>query len=130
MSTPTFRWLDDPPKLLGLEPQQWVWLILGGGSLAAILHFTGVPWRVATTLLIFVVGVPTALAMLGENVGPGINALLADAVRWRRHPHRYDPSAVAARGIGIVVIADNAPTPSRWRRRRARPAAPSTGDAL
>jgi hypothetical protein len=130
MSNPTFRWLDDPPKLAGLTFSQWLWLVLGGGSLGALLHFLHVPLQPAVILLIFVVGIPTALAVFGENVGPGINALLADAMRWRRHPHQYDPAAIAGYKVGLVVLDDDAPKRRRLSIRRARATHPSTpGDA-
>lgn len=126
MSNPTFRWLDDPPRFLGLTFANWIMLVVGGGGLAAVLHFAHVPWRPALILLIFVVGIPTALAVLGESVGPGVNELLVNALRWRAHPHHYDPAAVAAQKVGVVVPDDDAPKRRRLRLGRRWAASAST----
>jgi hypothetical protein len=122
---PVLRWLDDPPKFLGLSPVQWTVLLLGAGGLIALLHFAHVPTTPSLCLMVLLVGTPTAFVMLGEQGGPNVGQSLVDAVRWRRHPHHFDPSATP-KAPGLVV-AD--PEPSR-RARRRRSRSDRAGGAL
>lgn len=113
------RWLDDPPKMFGFTLGQWALGVFGGGGLTAILYFAHVPLTAAASILVLLVGTPMMFVRLSDE-GAGINltGLLRDAVRWRRHPHHYDPEG-AHRPAGLVVAAAE----SRHARRRARRAA-------
>jgi len=121
---PVLRWLDDPPKFLGLSALQWLYLIVGGGAAVALLHFGHVPLTPSLCILVMCVGLPAAFVMLSEQGGPNVTETLRDAVRWRRHPHHYDPAATPqAPG---VVVAD----PARSRRLRRRAKSDRAGGAL
>lgn len=111
---PVLRWLDDPPKFFNLSPMQWLYVLVVGGGLAALLHFAHVPLTPSLSGLILFVGTPTAFVILGEQGGPNVTQSLIDATRWRRHPHHYDPAAEPS-APGVVVAN---PQPSRRERRR------------
>lgn len=126
---PVLRWLDDPPKLFGFTVVQWALIVFGGGGLAALLYVARVPVTPAACVMVIVVGVPTAFLRLSdEGAGVSLTTLLADALRWRSHPHRYDPEGAHA-PAGVVVAAAES-SRRRARSRRGRIAADRAGGAL
>lgn len=113
----TFRWLDEPPKLLGLTIWQWAALFFGGGGLGLLLHATHVPTKPAITVLMIVVGAPVAFTYLGDETGISVGRTLLDALMWRRSAHRHRPGA-DVRAAGVVV--HDAPEPGRGTARARR----------
>ena len=114
---PVLRWLDDPPKLFGFTAVQWALIVFGGGGLAGVLHLTGVSLTPAACLLVIVVGTPTAFVRLSdEGAGINVTGLLRDAVRWRSHPHCYDPNGAQPRSGVVVATAETTRLRPRLRR--------------
>lgn len=114
MIHPTYRSLDAPVKLLGLSWRQWLWLVLGGGGLIAVLHYGHVPTRPAISVGTILIGVPLALAYLGEETGFGAGRLLVDMLRWRFAPRDLQPGAGEHLPALVVTpdAADSEPAPA------------------
>ena len=83
MIHPTFRSLDDAPKLVGFTIRQWAALIAAGSAVLAIVHAAGLHAKAAVTLLTFTVGLPAALTYVYEGGGLRLGVLLLDMCRWR-----------------------------------------------
>ena len=83
MIHPTFRSLDDAPKLVGFTIRQWAALIAAGSAVLAIVEATGLPAKAAMTLLVFTVGLPAALTYVSEGGGLHLGVLALDMCRWR-----------------------------------------------
>jgi hypothetical protein len=78
----TYRWLDSPPRLLGFSFAQWVALVVaiaGGYGLAKVL---GLPFKLAASGGVFVIGLPATLAYLSEGDGLPVGRVVLDGLRW------------------------------------------------
>ena len=108
MINPTYRSLDAPVKVLGFNWRQWLALIVGGGGVIALAHFSGMPTRPAVTVCALVIGVPTAFAYLSEETGFSFGRLFADMLRWRFGAQRYVAGA-GERVSRVVVLREQDP---------------------
>src|SRR4051794_30958983 len=103
MIHPTYRSLDAPVKLLGLSWRQWIALLIGGGTLVAVVHYAGVPSRPAISLCTILIGVPLALAYLAEETGFSVGRLIWDMSRWAFETRRLSSGANGRTMRGLFV---------------------------
>ena len=106
----TYRWLDAPPRLLGLTFGQWVMLIVAlaaGYGCVKLLH---VPPKIAVSAGVFVIGLPATLAYLSEGDGLGLGRLIRDAVVWTLSTRMLEAgggsSSRRVRGIRVEEAVD------------------------
>jgi hypothetical protein len=78
----TFRSLDQAPRLVGFTIAQWALLIADGAAVGGVIYLLALPGKAAITLLVFLVGLPAALAYVSEAGGLSVGVLICDAVRW------------------------------------------------
>jgi hypothetical protein len=89
----TYRSLDAPVKLLGLSWRQWLALLIGGGTVVAAVHYSGLATRPAISLCTIVIGVPLALAYLAEETGFAFGRLVWDMARWTLAAREHAPGS-------------------------------------
>jgi hypothetical protein len=110
----TFRSLDQAPKLVGFTIGQWAALIAETVVILALVYVTGLPVKVAISLLVLTVGLPAALAYVSESGGLQLGVLLADMLLWRARPRTFQPASTmhagrvvrrsVARLLGVAAI--------------------------
>jgi hypothetical protein len=88
---PTYRRLDEPPKLAGFSFVQWLTLIAAGGCVFAVERLLEVPTQPAISVFTILVGGPAALIHFSESGRPSLLRLVRDFARWLGHPRRSDP---------------------------------------
>jgi hypothetical protein len=128
MIHPTYRRLDEPPKLAGFSFMQWVSLLAIGGAVAGILRLLGVSTQPAISAFTLLVGTPAALIYFSESGRPTLLRLARDLARWVFRAHVYEPGAGRPRPAlvraepkprrsrghrGAVAVQDAADTPER-----------------
>jgi len=103
---PTFRSLDEAPKLVGFTMRQWAALIAGACAVLGLVYWAHLPTKPAITLCVFVVGLPAALTYVSESGGLQLGGLLRNMVRWRMRPHVLCAAPAGFDGgHGVVVLA-------------------------
>jgi hypothetical protein len=103
---PTFRSLDEAPRLVVFTIKQWAVLIAGTLAVLALIHFSGLPTKPAITLCVFAVGLPAALTYVSESGGLQLGVLLRECWRWRWASHALPPaSPERPRARGLLVLA-------------------------
>ena len=115
MIHPTFRSLDDAPKLVGFTIRQWAALIAAGITVLAIVDAAGLHAKAAVTLLTFTVGLPAALTYVSEGGGLRLGVLLLDICRWRLRAKTLPAAGAggdarrpsAARLLGVDAITED-----------------------
>jgi hypothetical protein len=93
MIHPTYRQLDEPPKLAGFSFMQWVSLLAIGAAVAGVLRLLGVSTQPAISAFTLLVGTPAALIYFSESGRPTLLRLARDLARWVFRAHVYEPGA-------------------------------------
>jgi len=101
MTHPSYRRLDEPPKLAGFSFMQWVWLLALGAAVATVEHLMSLATQPAISLFTLLVGGPAALAYFSESGRPTLLRFVRDLARWilRAHVHQPGPG----RALPVVV---------------------------
>ena len=92
MIHPTYRRLDEPPKLGGFPFLQWLALIALAGGVYGLEKLLALPTQPAISLFTFTVGGPAALTVFSESTRPSLLRLIRDGRGGLRAP------AVMSRG--------------------------------
>ena len=106
MIHPTFRSLDEAPRLVVFTIKQWAVLLAGTIAVLALVHLSGLATKPAITLCVFAVGLPAALTYVSESGGLQFGVLLRECWRWRWARHALPPASPArprARGLLVLV---------------------------
>jgi hypothetical protein len=112
---PTYRRLDEPPKLAGFSFTQWLGLIALGGAVYGLERLLALPTQPAISLFTFLVGGPAALMFFSETGRPSLLRLARDAIRWLTSPRAYAPAPGRPRPLRV-----REPSPTRKRTARQR----------
>lgn len=102
MLHPSYRRLDEPPKLAGFSFLQWVGLIALGAAAGGLEHLVGISTQPAISLFTLLVGGPAALVYFSESGRPSLLRLVRDIARWLLRPHRYEPGPGRPRAVLIL----------------------------
>ena len=105
----TYRWLDSPPRLLGFSFGQWVLLVLAVAVGYGVAELLGLPFKVAASAGVFVIGLPAALAYLSEGDGSPVGRVALDGLRWlwARAVERLRGPERVGEGLGVLEVADD-----------------------
>ncbi len=101
MIHPTYRRLDEPPKLAGLSFLQWVALLALAGAVYGLERLLSLPTQPAISVFTFLVGGPAALMYFSESGRPSLLRLARDSTRWLVSRRAYTPGAGRVRPLGI-----------------------------
>jgi hypothetical protein len=103
----TYRWLDEPPKLLGFTFTQWLALLAASAAGYGLVELAHVPLKVAVSAGVFVIGLPATLTYLSEGGRLDLGRLLRDVGAWVLTPHRYLACAETyeCRAASVLVLA-------------------------
>lgn len=101
MIHPTYRRLDEPPKLAGLSFLQWVALIALAGGVYGVERLLSLATQPAISLFTFLVGGPGALMYFSESGRPSLLRLARDSTRWVTGPRSYTPGPGRQRALEI-----------------------------
>lgn len=112
MIHPTFRSLDEAPKLVFFTIKQWLGLIAGSAAVFGLIHLARLPTRPAISLFVFAVGLPAALTYVSESGGLQIGVLLHEMWRWRWSPKTLAAaSASTTAGVRGLLVQVGEPEP-------------------
>ncbi len=101
MIHPTYRRLDEPPKLAGRSFLQWVALLALGAAVYGLERLISLPTQPAISAFTFLVGGPAALMYFSESGRPSLIRLARDSARWLRGPRAYAPGPGRERALEI-----------------------------
>jgi hypothetical protein len=125
MVHPSYRRLDEPPKLAGFSFMQWLALLTLAGAVGGVEHLLALPTQPAISAFTLLVGGPAALMYFSESGRPSLLRLVRDLARWVARPHVYEPGA--GRPRSVLVRPDREPTRARARRNDAHTGATKAG---
>jgi hypothetical protein len=125
MVHPSYRRLDEPPKLAGFSFMQWVGLLTLGGVVGGFEHLLGIATQPAISVFTLLVGGPAALMYFSESGRPTLLRLVRDLARWLVHAHFYEPGP--GRPRPATVRAEREPGRAHVRRRE-NPGSARDGD--
>lgn len=112
MLHPSYRRLDEPPKLGGFSFLQWCGLLALGGAVGGVEHLLCLPTQPAISLFTLLVGGPAALIHFSESGRPSLLRLVADLTRWLLRARVHEPGPGRPTALQIRH-------PQQRRRRRA-----------
>ena len=122
MIHPSYRRLDEPPKLAGFSFSQWVALIMLAAAVFGVERLMVLPTQPAISLFTFLVGGPAALMFFSESGRPSLLRLARDYAGWLSRPHQYHPGPGRPRALRLSPP----PAPDTSPRTRRRPARNAT----
>ena len=114
MIHPTYRRLDEPPKLAGFSFLQWVALLVLAAAVYGLERVLSLPTQPAISAFTLLVGGPAALMYFSESGRPSLMRLVREGARWLRSPRTYTPGGGRGRALEIRQ-------PAADRRRRGGP---------
>ena len=118
MIHPTYRRLDEPPKLGGFSFLQWLALIALAGAVYGLEKLLVLATQPAISLFTFTVGGPAALMYFSEATRPSLLRLIRDGTRWLARPRRYEPGVREPRTLTVLEPAAQSGRRARGRGRR------------
>ncbi len=108
MIHPTYRRLDEPPKLAGLSFLQWVALLALAAAVYGLERLLSLPTQPAISAFTFRVGGPAALMYVSESGRPSLLRLARDVACWLLGPRGYAPGPGRERTLEIRESAQKA----------------------
>ncbi len=102
---PSYRRLDEPPKLAGFSLTQWIALLAWGGAVGGVEHLLGIATQPAISGFTLLVGGPAALVYFSESGRPSLLRLVRDLTRWLIRPRVHEPGAGRTRPLLVRPVA-------------------------
>ncbi len=106
MIHPTYRRLDEPPKLAGFSFAQWIGLLMLGGAVYGVCRLLTLPAQPAISLFTLLVGGPAALIYFSESGRPSLLRLARDFIHWLVRSHVHEPGADRVRPLRISAKSE------------------------